>query len=78
MNGGSREVRNREPGAESDPRVLCALQGEDARKSRSEGSERCLEEVETSGGFELLTLLRSFPGVLTQHPPSGASLPCIH
>lgn len=70
VSGGSRGVRDREPGAESDPRVLCALQWEDAR-SRSEGSERCLEEVETAAaGLSFLYAFVPFRGSSrsTLHP----------
>lgn len=53
---------DREPGAESDPSVLCALQGEDTRKSRNEG-QRTLpgEGGNRRSVFELLTFV-SLPG----------------
>lgn len=63
--------RERPEGAVRSPRGGCEKSQRGQRTLPGGGGN-------SSGGFELLTRLRSFPGVLTQHPPSGASLPCIH
>lgn len=63
---------DREPGAESDPSVLCALQGEDARESRNKGSERCLGKVETEEAS-----LSFLPSFLYRGPHVAPSIRCV-